>query len=111
MKTALGWAVGLLITASVGIAEELVSGFTFVLGPKHFSDGNAITIEQVAATSPSFKAGDKVTVRGRYTFTSEEKAQLCLYLTTDASVGPEPGSPTQITEVRKGSGTFELTKP
>jgi len=110
MKTALGWAVGLLITASVGIAEEQVSGFTFVLGPKHFSDGNAITIEQVAATSPNFKAGDKVTVRGRYTFTSEEKAQLCLYLTTDASVGPEPGSPTQITEVRKGSGTFELTK-
>ena len=91
--------VGLLITASVGIADEQVSGVAFVLGPKHFSDGNAITIEQVTATSPHFAAGDKITVRGRYTFTSEEEAQLCLYLTTDASVGPEPVSATQRTEV------------
>ena len=110
MKTVLGLAVGLLITVSLGIAGEPVPGIAFVLGPKHFSDGNAIAIEQVAATSPNFAAGDKVTVRGRYTFTSEEKAQLCLYLTTAASVGPESGSPTQITEVRKGSGVFELTK-
>jgi hypothetical protein len=110
MKTAFGLAVGLLITASVGIADEQVSGVAFVLGPKHFSDGNAITIEQVVATSPNFAVGDKVTVRGRYTFTSEEKAQLCLYLTTDASVGPEPVSATQTTKVGKGSGTFELTE-
>ena len=110
MKTALRLAVGLLITASTGIAGEQVSGVAFVLGPKHFSDGNAITIEQVAATSPNFAAGDKVTVRGRYTFTTEEKAQLRLYLTTDGSVGPEPVSPTQITKVGKGSGTFELTE-
>src|SRR6266850_1344667 len=110
MKTALGLAVGLLITASTGVAGEQVSGVAFVLGPKHFSDGNAITIEQVAATSPNFAAGDKVTVRGRYTFTTEEKAQLRLYLTTDGSVGSEPVSPTQITKVGKGSGTFELTQ-
>jgi len=109
MKKAFGLAVGLLITASVGIADEQASGVAFVLGPKHFSDGNAITLEQVTATSPHFAAGDKVTVRGRYTFTSEEKAKLCLYLTTDGSVGLEPVSPTQISEVRKGSGTFELT--
>ena len=110
MKTALGLGVGLLITASLGVADEQVSGVAFVLGPKHFSGMNAITIEQVAAKSPNFAAGDKVTVRGRYTFTSEEKAQLCLYLTTDGSVGPEPVCPTQRSEVRKGSGTFELTE-
>jgi hypothetical protein len=110
MKTAFGFAVGLLIAASVGIADEQVSGVAFVLGPKHFSDGNAIAIEQVAATSPNFAAGDKVTVRGRYLFKSEEKAQLSLYLTTEGSVGPEPVAPTQRVEVRKGSGTFELTE-
>jgi hypothetical protein len=110
MKTAFGLAVGLLIAASVGIADEQVSGVAFVLGPKHFSDGNAITIEQVVATSPNFAAGDKVTVRGRYIFKSEEKAQLCLYLTTEGSVGPEPVAPTQRAEVRSGSGTFELAE-
>jgi hypothetical protein len=110
MKKALGLAVGLLITASAGIAGEWASSVTFVLGPKHFGDGNAIAIEQVSSTSPNFVAGDKVTVRGRYTFTSEEKAELCLFLTTDGSVGPEPSSPDQITKVGKGSGTFELTK-
>jgi hypothetical protein len=50
MKTALGLAVGLLITTS--LADDRVSSVAFVLGPKHFSGGNAITIEQVAAASP-----------------------------------------------------------
>src|SRR5689334_6309898 len=109
MKTSLGLAVGLLLTASLGMAGEQVSDVAFVLGPKHFSDANAIIIEHVAATSPNFAVGDKVTVRGRYTFTSEEKAQLCLYLTTSGDAGPEPVAPTQRAEVRKGSGTFELT--
>jgi hypothetical protein len=58
----------------------------------------------------SFLVGDKIKVRGRYTFTSEEKAKLCLYLTTSSDVGPEPVSPTQRTEVKKGSGTFELAE-
>jgi len=92
------------------MADERPSSVAFVLGPKHLSDGNAITIEQVFSTSANFAAGDKVTVRGRYTFTSEEKAELCLFLTTDGSIGPEPSAPTQKTKVGKGSGTFELTQ-
>src|SRR5689334_23360618 len=110
MKTALGLAVVFLITALIGLAAEQVSGVAFVLGPKHFGDGDAVIIEHISAPSPNFAVGDKVTVRGRYTFTSEEKAQLCLYLTTSSDVGPEPVSPTQRTEVKKGSGTFELAE-
>ena len=110
MKTALGLAAGFLITASLGIAGEQVSEVAFVLGPKYFRTGDAITIEHVASTSPNLAVGDKVTVRGRYTLASEEKAQLCLYLTTAASVGPEPVSRTQKAEVGKGSATFELAE-
>jgi len=107
MKTALGWAV-FLITALAGIAAEEVSGVAFVLGPKHFSAGDAIIIEHISATSPNFAVGDKVLVRGRYTLSSEEEARLCLYLTTSGDVGPEPIAATQRTEVRKGSGAFEF---
>ena len=110
MKAPLGLAVLFLITASLGIADEPVSSVAFVPGPKHFSDGNAIVIEHVAATSPNFAVGDKVTVRGRYTFTSEEKAQLRLCLTTSSDVGAEPVAATQRSEVTKGSGPFELTE-
>jgi|SRR5436190_15000156 len=108
MKKALGLAVGLLITALVGLAAEDVLKVEFTLGPKHFSDGDAITIEHVSATTPNFAVGDKVTVRGRYTLSSEAKAKLCLYLTASSDVGPEPISSTQRTDVNKGSGTFEL---
>jgi hypothetical protein len=110
MKTALGFAVGLLVTAAVGLAAEEVLEVAFALGPKHFSDGDAIIIEHVSATSPNFAVGDRVTVRGRYTLSSDEKAKLCLYLTASSDVGPEPVSPTQKTEVKKGSGTFELAQ-
>src|SRR5262245_51754569 len=110
MKTALGLAVAFSVSALLGQAAEQVSGVAFVLGPKHFSDGDAIIIEHVSATSPNFAVGDRVTVRGRYTLSSEEKAKLCLYLTTSKDVGPKPVSPTQTTEAKKGSGTFELTE-
>ncbi len=110
MKMASGWAVVSLITALAGLAAAEVSGVPFVLGPKHFSDGDAIIIEQISATSSNFAVGDRVTVRGRYTLSSEERAKLCLYLTTSSDVGPEPVSPTQRTEVKKGSGTFELAE-
>lgn len=110
MQTTLRVAVSLLITVWVGFAAEEVSDVAFVLGPKHFSNGDAIIIEHVSATSPNFAVGDNVTVRGRYTLSSEDQAKLCLFLTTSRDVGPEPVSPTQRTEVRKGSGTFELTE-
>ena len=110
MKKALGLVVGFFITVPLGFSAERLSTAAFALGPKHFRGDDAITIESVSATSPNLAVGDKVTVRGRYTLASEEKARLCLYLTTDNTVGAEAESPTQKTEVKKGSGTFELTE-
>ena len=110
MRKPLGLLVGFLMIAAAGFAAEELSKVPFVLGPNYFRGGDEIIIEQVVATSTNLTVGDKVTVRGRYTLTSEEKARLCLYLTADRNVGPEPVSPTQKTEVTKGSGTFELTE-
>ena len=110
MKKALGLVVGFFITVPLGFSAERLSTAAFALGPKHFRGDDAITIESVSATSPNLAVGDKVTVRGRYTLASEEKPRLCLYLTTDSTVGAEAESPTQKTEVKKGSGTFELTE-
>ena len=87
-----------------------VSTVPFELGPKHFRDGDLIVIEQVAATSPLLTVGDKVTVPGRYVLQSEERARLCLCLTTSEAVGAEPDFPTQKTEITKGSGSFELAE-
>src|SRR5664280_648182 len=99
MRRPLGLLVGFLIIAAPGFAAEELSKVPFVLGPNYFRGGDEIIIEQVVATSTNLTVGDKVTVRGRYTLTSEEKARLCLYLTADRNVGPEPVSPTQKTEV------------
>ena len=98
------------MTVAPGFAAEQLVKVPFELGPSHFRGGEEIVIEQVLATSGGLGAGDTVTVRGRYTLKSAERARLCLYLTTDRSAGPEPESPTQMTTVKRGSGTFELTK-
>src|SRR6266576_1047132 len=110
MKTAVQLIIGLLVATAPGLAAEELAEVQFALGPMHFSGGDEIVIERVLATSPNLGAGDKVTVRGRYSLASHEKARLCLYLTTEISAGPEPESPAQVAEVKRGSGTFELTK-
>jgi hypothetical protein len=112
MKKGLSLAVGLFIAAPFAFSAEQASDVVFSIGPKNFRKGDAITIETVSASSPNFAVGDKVTVRGRYTLASADKARLCLNLTTDAkaNIGPEPESPEHMTEVAKGSGTFELTE-
>jgi hypothetical protein len=110
MKTILGLVVGLLIGSQVGFGGEDFAAVPFELGPNHFRDGDRIAIEQVVATTPLLSVGDEVTVRGRYILRSEHKAQLCLYLTTSDAVGAEPDFSTQKTEIKNGSGSFELTE-
>jgi len=110
MKKILGFAVFLLVTAQVGFGADEVSTVPYALGPQHFTDDDRIVIEQVVATSPELTFGDKVTVRGRYVLSSKEKAQLCLYLTTLSAVGAESDFQTQKTEIKRGSGSFELTE-
>jgi hypothetical protein len=110
MKKILGLVIGLLVSSQIGFGANEVSTVPFELGPTHFRDGDQIVIEHVVATSPNLAVGDKVTVRGRYVLKSEEKAKLCLYLTTSNAVGAEPIFPTQKTEINKGSGSFELAE-
>ena len=110
MKTVMRVVLGLVVAASLAsAASDGVSYVPLVVGPTHFNDGDSIVIEQVEATSPNLAVGDKVVVRGRYVLTSEEKAQLCLFVTTKEPV-PVPVISTQQTEVKKGSGEFELTE-
>jgi beta-lactamase regulating signal transducer with metallopeptidase domain len=90
------------------IPREL-SATPFVLGRRKFEAGDAISIEQVLATSPKFEIGDHVVVRGRYHLASEAKATLALFMTTTDGNGKENISPSQRTEVKKGSGAFELS--
>ena len=109
MKTILRIVIGLMVAASPAFAAaDDGSAVSLVVGPTHFKDGDSITIEQVVATTPNLAVGDKVTVRGRYELRTEEKAQLCLYVTTKEAV-PVPTVPSQQTEAKRGSGEFELT--
>jgi hypothetical protein len=110
MKIILGLVIGLFVSSQVGFGAEKVSTVPFELGPQHFSGGNSIVIDQVAASSPLLGVGDMVTVRGRYVLSSKDKSQLCLYLATSDTVGAEPVLSTQKMDVAKGSGTFELTE-
>jgi hypothetical protein len=110
MKTVIRVVVGLLVATSLAVAaSDDVSNVALVVGPTHFNDGDSIVIEQVVATSPNLTVGDKVRVRGRYNLSSEQSAQLCLFLTCSECFG-EADSGIQRKEVKKGSGEFELSE-
>src|ERR1022692_3215723 len=110
MKIILGLAVASFVGFQTGFCADEISTVPFELGPTHFRNGDQIVIDHVMATSPNLAIGDKVTVQGHYVLESEQKAQLCLYLTTSDAVGAEPTSPTQKAGVTKGTGSFELTE-
>jgi hypothetical protein len=110
MNRAKTLVLGLAAVAALGFGSEELSNVPFVLGPKHFEDGDQIVIHDVLATSTNLTAGDKVVVRGRYELKSHQKAKLCLYLTSN-SAGDEPDVSTQSKEITGGSGQFELSEP
>jgi hypothetical protein len=110
MKIILGLAVASFVSFQIGFCADEISTVPFELGPTHFRQGDQIVIDHVMATSPNLSIGDKVTVQGHYALQSEQKAQLCLYLTTSDAVGAEPTSPTQKAGVTKGAGSFELSE-
>ncbi len=110
MKTVIRVVVGLLVATSLAVAaSDDVYNVSLVVGPTHFKDGDSIVVEQVVASSQNLAVGDKVVVRGRYVLKSEESAQLSLFTTTKEPVSV-PIIPSQLTEVKKGSGEFELTE-
>jgi hypothetical protein len=110
MKTANMLVVGIAAVAALGLGSAELSTVPFVLGPTHFKEGDQIVIQDVLAISTNLATGDKVVVRGRYDLKSQEKAKLCLYLTSNPGAG-EPDVPTQSKEITSGSGEFELSEP
>ncbi|MFT3781527.1 MAG: hypothetical protein QM790_05870 [Nibricoccus sp.] len=98
-----------LVVACLGLAAAELSDVSFVLGPKKLKDGDMIVVEQVRATSPKLEGGDTVVVRGRYELKSEERAIIGLSLTQTVGNGSEQVVPAQWTEIKKGSGEFELS--
>ena len=97
------------VSGSQPLVGSHLASVPFALGRSSFARGDAITIEQVLATSPYWRVGDKVVVRGAYTLASEADAVLALYVTgTGSGGGRSRSSPTQRARVTKGSGEFEL---
>lgn len=109
MKRILSVMLGLLIATPLVLAGEHLAKVAFVAGPRFFQEGDKILIKEVLATSPNLAVGDKVVVRGEYRLKSRNTAQLCLFLTDEGGVGPEPVSPTQTMQAKRRSAGFELS--
>jgi hypothetical protein len=73
-----------------------------------FASGDEIVIQSVVASSPVWKGGETLTVRGRFRLASQPSATLALYVTTRERAWTK-SSPRQTTRVRAGTGEFELT--
>jgi hypothetical protein len=80
------------------------------IGVKHFRNGDSINIDEVKATSPDLKKGDKVVVKGTYALASEPKASLGLFATSTKDSVPSQTFPEQRLEIAKGKGNFELSE-
>ncbi len=78
-------------------------------GVKFFQDGDSIAINEVRATSPEPKTGDKVIVTGSYVLSSRLEAKLSLFVTDATGSGKSNILPEQIFRISKGQGTFELS--
>src|SRR6185295_401270 len=75
--------------------------------------GDAITIEEVRGTSPTFTVGDVVAVRGRYKLASHDQATLMLSVTrTDLPANATTRVPhSSRVAITRGEGAFEISIP
>ena len=80
----------------------------FTIGPAVFHGGDSIRIDEVDASSPDLKTGDRVVVRGWYDLHSRDSADLRLYLTSFHPPPYRPVGPAPHLAVRRGVGPFQL---
>ncbi|HTX64410.1 MAG TPA: hypothetical protein VMD31_01445 [Opitutaceae bacterium] len=80
----------------------------FALGPVIFRDGDSIRIDEVEASSPDFKAGDRLIVRGWYDLHSCDSAELRLYLTSYYAPPYRLLVPAPRMTIRRGVGPFRF---
>jgi hypothetical protein len=107
MKPRLLLFAGSVLLASVGGAADL-RPVAFQITSQQFEPGDSITIQEVVASSPEWKVGDTVIVRGRYQLSSKPNASLGFFLTTKGPSGATRVAPHQRQKIEAGSGTFEL---
>jgi nitrous oxidase accessory protein NosD len=81
----------------------------FEQGCNTLKEGDSIVLDEVLSTSPLFAEGDVVTVKGRYTLSSQPSARLALFVTGTRDRGRSTVTKEQRTEVAQGTGKFELT--
>lgn len=104
-KSLLGLFVSLLVASLLHALPPGVSSIPFTTSQAQFAAGDAITIQEVFATSSTLGPGTTVVVRGTYTLASRASAVLQVQLTSSAPAGSY--SPPRLA-ISAGSGTFEL---
>jgi len=81
----------------------------YQLGPRLFRDGDSIKIETVRASSPEFRTGKTVAVKGSYTLLSHEEGRISIHVTQTDGDGQSTVAPEQQFVVKRGNGDFEVS--
>jgi hypothetical protein len=110
LATLLGLTAALAAPVEAAItAADFPATVPFERGATEFLPGDSITIQQVRGTSATIRTGETYYVEGTYTLASRDQADLAVFATTASAVST-PTDPSQITRVKKGTGTFRLVK-
>ena len=104
-KTLLGLFFPFLFASLLHALPAGVVSIPFTTSQAQFLAGDAITIQEVFASSANLAPGDTVVVRGTYTLASRASAVLQVQLT---SSGPGNSYSPPRLNITAGSGTFEL---
>ncbi len=99
--------VGTVLLALAARAGELRT-VAFEITSQRFEMGDLIIIDEVVASSPEWKVGDTIIVRGRYRLKSKSEGSLGFFLTTKGPSAATRVSPHQRQKIEEGAGTFEL---
>lgn len=83
---------------------------SFEQGCNTLKGGDSIVLDEVLSTSPLFTEGDTVTVKGRYTLSSQPSARLALFVTGTRDRGRSTVTKEQRVTVTQGTGEFALTQ-
>ena len=81
---------------------------SFVIGPAYFPGNDSIRIDEVEASSPNFKVGDRVVVRGWCDLSSRDSAELRLFIRSFDKPRYLTVNPEQFLMVRGGVGPFQF---
>ena len=80
----------------------------FTIGPAYFPGNDSIRIDEVEASSPDFKVGDRVIVRGWYDLSSRESAELRLFIRSFNKPWFLTITPAISIIVQRGVGPFQF---